>query len=76
MEVGRRTMDSGTDYRGQRTEDRILRTDDKGAAKSLIVLPSAFRIPSSERADWPQKTFCFVFGLLFKNEGLRQGMSF
>ena len=25
-------------------------------------------------ADWPQKTFCFVFGL-FKNEGLPQGMS-
>jgi hypothetical protein len=28
----------------------------------------------THRADYPQKTFCFVFGL-FKNEGLPQGMS-
>jgi len=28
----------------------------------------------TRRADLPQKTFCFVFGL-FKNDGPRQGMS-
>ena len=29
---------------------------------------------ATRRADYPHKTFCFVFGL-FKNEGLPQGMS-
>ena len=42
MQAGRRAMDCGTDYRGQRAEDRRF-----GSCQSLIFLSSVFCCPSS-----------------------------